>query len=134
MGRPPQRKRMPVVLMVQEVQSLLSRMAGTEALLAVLLDGSGLRLREALGWAGGLVGGAGVWHPVAEFGVNRVFTVKLTWLSRAGDKAAWFPARPPDYCAGACGVGGVAQSALSRAKTVASRFSRWPGRVALHVG
>jgi hypothetical protein len=50
MGRPPQRKRMPVVLMVQEVQSLLSRMAGTEALLAVLLDGSGLRMREALGW------------------------------------------------------------------------------------
>jgi site-specific recombinase XerD len=48
-GRPPERKRIPVVLTVQEVQTLLSHMAGTEALLAALLYGSGLRLREALG-------------------------------------------------------------------------------------
>ena len=41
--------RIPVVLTVQEVQTLLSHMAGTEALLAALLYGSGLRLREALG-------------------------------------------------------------------------------------
>jgi integron integrase len=48
-GRPPERKRIPVVLTVQEVQSVLSLMTGTEALLAALLFGSGLRLREALG-------------------------------------------------------------------------------------
>jgi integron integrase len=48
-GRPPERKRIPVVLTVPEVQTLLSHMAGTEALLAALLYGSGLRLREALG-------------------------------------------------------------------------------------
>ena len=48
-GRPPERKRIPVVLTVQEVQALLSLMTGTEALLAALLYGSGLRLREALG-------------------------------------------------------------------------------------
>ena len=41
--------RIPTVLTVQEVQTLLSHMAGTEALLAALLYGSGLRLREALG-------------------------------------------------------------------------------------
>ena len=45
----PKRKRIPVVLTVQEVQTLLGHMAGTEALLAALLYGSGLRLREALG-------------------------------------------------------------------------------------
>ena len=38
-----------MVLTVQEVQTLLSHMAGTEALLAVLLYGRRLRLREALG-------------------------------------------------------------------------------------
>jgi integron integrase len=48
-GRPPERKRIPVVLTVQEVQSLLGLMTGTEALMAALLYGSGLRLREALG-------------------------------------------------------------------------------------
>ena len=51
-GRPPERKRIPVVLTVQKVQSVqsvLSLMTGTEALLAALLYGSGLRLREALG-------------------------------------------------------------------------------------
>ena len=48
-GRPPERKRIPVVLTVQEVQALLGQMVGTEALLAALLYGSGLRLREALG-------------------------------------------------------------------------------------
>jgi integron integrase len=47
-GRPPERKRIPVVLTKQEVQAVLSLMAGTEALLAALLYGSGLRLREAL--------------------------------------------------------------------------------------
>ena len=45
-GRPPERKRIPVV---QEVQSILALMAGTEALMAALLYGSGLRLSEALG-------------------------------------------------------------------------------------
>lgn len=38
-----------VVLTVQEVQTLLLQMAGTEALLAALLYGCGMRLREALG-------------------------------------------------------------------------------------
>lgn len=47
-GRPPERKRIPVVLTVAEAQTLLSHMTGTEALLAALLYGSGLRLREAL--------------------------------------------------------------------------------------
>jgi site-specific recombinase XerD len=36
--------RIPTVLTVQEVRTLLSHMAGTEALLAALLYGSGLRL------------------------------------------------------------------------------------------
>ena len=48
-GRPPERKRIPVVLTVPEVRTLLSHMAGTEALLAALLYSSGLRLRGALG-------------------------------------------------------------------------------------
>lgn len=48
-GRPPERKRIPVVLTVQEVQSMLGFMTGTEALMAALLYGSGLRLREVLG-------------------------------------------------------------------------------------
>lgn len=43
-GRPPERKRIPVVLTVQEVQSVLSLMTRTEALMAALLYGSGLRL------------------------------------------------------------------------------------------
>lgn len=47
-GRSPERKRIPVVLTVQEVQRLLSHLAGTEALLAALLFGRGLRPREAL--------------------------------------------------------------------------------------
>jgi len=48
-GRPPERKRIPVVLTVAEAQSILALMAGTEALMAALLYGSGLRLSEALG-------------------------------------------------------------------------------------
>ena len=48
-GRPPERKRIPVVLTMQEVQALLHLMVGVEALMAALLYGSGLRLREALG-------------------------------------------------------------------------------------
>jgi len=48
-GRPPERKRIPVVLTVLEVQSVLSLMTRTEALMAALLYGSGLRLCEALG-------------------------------------------------------------------------------------
>ena len=48
-GRPPERKRIPVVLTTQEVQAILHLMAGVEALMAALLYGSGLRLREALG-------------------------------------------------------------------------------------
>nr|QZL14096.1 integron integrase [uncultured bacterium] len=47
-GRPPERKRIPVVLTVPEVQSILALMVGTEALMAALLYGSGLRLSEAL--------------------------------------------------------------------------------------
>lgn len=43
--RPPERQRIPVVLTVAEVQTPLGHMAGTEALLATLLYGSGLRLR-----------------------------------------------------------------------------------------
>ena len=48
-GHPPERKRIPVVLTVQEVQSILALMTDTEALMAALLYGSGLRLSEALG-------------------------------------------------------------------------------------
>lgn len=48
-GRPPERKRIPVVLSPQEVQRVLELMTGTESMLASLLYGSGLRLREALG-------------------------------------------------------------------------------------
>jgi integron integrase len=48
-GRPPERKRIPVVLTVREVQAMLGLMTGTEALMAALLYGSGLLLREALG-------------------------------------------------------------------------------------
>ncbi len=47
-GRLAERKRIPVVLTVQEAQSLLGQMAGIDALLAALLYGSG-RLHEALG-------------------------------------------------------------------------------------
>jgi len=48
-GRPAERKRIPVVLTVQEVRSVFSLMTGTEALMAALLYGSSLRFREALG-------------------------------------------------------------------------------------
>jgi integron integrase len=48
-GRPAVRKRIPAVLTVQEVQALLSLVAGEqEALLARLLYGTGLRLMEGL--------------------------------------------------------------------------------------
>jgi integron integrase len=41
-------KRLPVVLTVSEVQAVLSRLAGTHALIASLLYGSGMRLMEAV--------------------------------------------------------------------------------------
>ncbi|EDY38052.1 integron integrase [Cyanobium sp. PCC 7001] len=41
-------RRLPVVLTVEEVRSVLQRLDGTEALVAGLLYGSGLRLMEAL--------------------------------------------------------------------------------------
>jgi site-specific recombinase XerD len=47
-GRPPERKRIPVVLTVTEVQSVLALMAGTEGILARLLYGTGMRLAEGL--------------------------------------------------------------------------------------
>ena len=43
-----QRRRLPVVLTEEEVRSVLQRLEGSEALLAGLLYGSGLRLMEAL--------------------------------------------------------------------------------------
>lgn len=47
-GRPPERKRIPVVLTQGEIQRVLSMMAGEEAVLARLLYGAGLRLNEGL--------------------------------------------------------------------------------------
>lgn len=47
-GRPPERKRIPVVLTQSEVQSVLSLMHGTEGVLAQLLYGTGMRLAEGL--------------------------------------------------------------------------------------
>jgi site-specific recombinase XerD len=47
-GRPPERKRIPVVLSVAELQMVLAHMRGVEALLARLLYGTGLRLAEGL--------------------------------------------------------------------------------------
>ena len=47
-GRPPERKRVPVVLTVQEVQSVLDLMDGVEGTLAKLLYGTGMRLAEGL--------------------------------------------------------------------------------------
>jgi len=41
-------KRLPVVLTVSEVQSVLSRLTGTHALIASLLYGGGMRLMEAV--------------------------------------------------------------------------------------
>src|SRR3990167_6308078 len=41
-------KRLPVVLTVSEVQSVLSRLSGTHALIASLLYGGGMRLMEAV--------------------------------------------------------------------------------------
>ena len=41
-------KRLPVVLTVGEVQSVLSRLSGTHALIASLLYGGGMRLMEAV--------------------------------------------------------------------------------------
>ena len=47
-GRPPERKRIPVVLTVAEVQSVPDLMEGTEGILARLLYGTGMRLAEGL--------------------------------------------------------------------------------------
>jgi integrase len=43
-----QQRRLPVVLTLKEVRAVLERMNGVEALVAELLDGSRLRLMEAL--------------------------------------------------------------------------------------
>ena len=48
-GRPPERKRIPVVLTAAEVQLLLAHLHGVESVLARLLYGTGLRLAEGLG-------------------------------------------------------------------------------------
>ncbi len=48
-GRPPERKRIPVVLTTGEVQSVLALMDGVEGLLARMLYGTGMRLAEGLG-------------------------------------------------------------------------------------
>ena len=76
-GRPPERKRIPVVLTVQEVQSVLGLMTGTEALMAALLYGSGLRLREALGLR------------VKDVDFDRHAIVERKY-PRAGESWAWF--------------------------------------------
>lgn len=47
-GRPPERKRIPVVLSVAEVQMVLGLMQGVEGLMARLLYGTGMRLNEGL--------------------------------------------------------------------------------------
>ncbi len=47
-GRPPERKRVPVVLTKDEVQAVFSLMDGVEGLLARLLYGTGIRLTEGL--------------------------------------------------------------------------------------
>lgn len=47
-GRPPERKRIPVVLTVAEVQMVLGLMQGVEGLMARLLYGTGMRLSEGL--------------------------------------------------------------------------------------
>ncbi|MDP3604128.1 MAG: integron integrase [Polaromonas sp.] len=47
-GRPPERKRIPVVLTTAEVQSVLALMDGVEGLLARMLYGTGMRLAEGL--------------------------------------------------------------------------------------
>ena len=47
-GRPPERKRVPVVLTKDEVQAVLSLLDGVEGLLARLLYGTGMRLTEGL--------------------------------------------------------------------------------------
>jgi integron integrase len=47
-GRPPERKRIPVVLTVAEVQMVLGLMQRVEGLMARLLYGTGMRLNEGL--------------------------------------------------------------------------------------
>lgn len=47
-GRPPERKRVPVVLTMAEVQAVLSLVDGVEGVLARLLYGTGMRLAEGL--------------------------------------------------------------------------------------
>lgn len=47
-GRPPERKRVPAVLTVAEVQSVLATMDGIEGTLGRLLYGTGMRLAEGL--------------------------------------------------------------------------------------
>jgi len=47
-GRPPERKRIPVVLTVAEVQQVLALLPGVEGVLARLLYGTGMRLSEGL--------------------------------------------------------------------------------------
>ena len=47
-GRPPERKRMPVVLTLAEVQSVFALIDGVEGTLARLLYGTGMRLAEGL--------------------------------------------------------------------------------------
>lgn len=47
-GRPPERKRIPVVLTTVEIQQVLALLPGVEGVLARLLYGTGIRLSEGL--------------------------------------------------------------------------------------
>jgi integron integrase len=47
-GRPPERKRIPSVLTLPEIQQVLGRLQGVSLLLARLLYGTGMRLQEGL--------------------------------------------------------------------------------------
>jgi integrase len=48
-GRPVPKRRLPVVLSVDEVSAILGQMVGVHQLLARLLYGTGLRISEAAG-------------------------------------------------------------------------------------
>ena len=100
-GRPAERRRIPAVLTVAEVQRVLERMDGVTGLLARLLYGSGMRMAEAL-----------------ALRVKDVYFARRVVVVRSGkggkDRVVMLPAALAQPLQGPAPVGGGARTVASR--------------------